>query len=187
MPPKVKVTKEKIGLEAFELVRQEGITALNARELAKRLGCSTQPIFSSYESMDALEVEMITRAEKYQEEFVMGGAQEKIPFLGIGVAYIRFAHEEPHLFSLLFLSDKFVAGSFIEIVQQDNTPLTALIAQTTGLNQEQAQRLLLKLWLMVHGMATMVAGNHLPFFEQEIRDLLKETYEEIIKSNREKN
>ncbi|MBP3368131.1 MAG: TetR/AcrR family transcriptional regulator, partial [Clostridia bacterium] len=54
MPPKVKITKEDIVKTALELVRAEGEEALNARSIAAALGCSTQPIFSNFETMDEL-------------------------------------------------------------------------------------------------------------------------------------
>ena len=54
MPPKVKIAKEDIVNAAVELVRQYGPQALNARELAARLCCSTQPIFSNFATMDEL-------------------------------------------------------------------------------------------------------------------------------------
>ena len=48
MPPKVKVSKEDINTAAVEMVRESGAEALNARALAAKLGCSTQPIFSNF-------------------------------------------------------------------------------------------------------------------------------------------
>ena len=44
MPPKARITRDMILDAAFDLVRAEGHEALNVRTLAKRLGCSTQPI-----------------------------------------------------------------------------------------------------------------------------------------------
>ena len=52
MPPKVKFTKEEIVKASLLLVRERGADALNARELAGRLQCSTQPFFSNFETME---------------------------------------------------------------------------------------------------------------------------------------
>ena len=54
MPPKMKISKEDIVKIAADVVRQSGADAINARLLAEKLGCSTQPIFSNFESMDSL-------------------------------------------------------------------------------------------------------------------------------------
>ena len=54
MAPRVKISRENIIDGAIELVREHGLNALCARSLAKRLGISTQPIFSNFESMEEL-------------------------------------------------------------------------------------------------------------------------------------
>ena len=59
MPPKVKVTKEEIIAAALEILRQKGMEAVNARAVAAALGCSTQPIFSNYSSMGALQHDVL--------------------------------------------------------------------------------------------------------------------------------
>ena len=61
MPPAQKITKEAIKEEAFRIVQMNGADALNARLLAKNLGCSTQPIFSSYPNMEALYEDVIKK------------------------------------------------------------------------------------------------------------------------------
>ncbi|MBQ7282435.1 MAG: TetR/AcrR family transcriptional regulator, partial [Spirochaetales bacterium] len=54
MPRKTVIFKKDIIKAAVELVRSDGYESLNARALAKALGCSTQPIFSNFSSMDDL-------------------------------------------------------------------------------------------------------------------------------------
>ena len=51
MPPSVRYSREEIGREAYELVREQGIDALTARDLAARLGVSTRPIFTAFLNM----------------------------------------------------------------------------------------------------------------------------------------
>ena len=48
MAPKVKITGEDIVKAAVELVRVRGEKAINAREIAAALNCSTQPIFTNF-------------------------------------------------------------------------------------------------------------------------------------------
>ena len=54
MPPKIRITKENIVERAVEIVREHGMDSLNARSLAKELGCSVQPIFRAFDSMGEL-------------------------------------------------------------------------------------------------------------------------------------
>ena len=53
-PAIIRITKEAILEAGLALLRDHGPDALNARALAARLKCSTQPIFSNFPSMDAL-------------------------------------------------------------------------------------------------------------------------------------
>ena len=51
MPPKVKITREDIVNAGYALARECGTDAVNARSVAKKLGCSTQPVFSNFAAM----------------------------------------------------------------------------------------------------------------------------------------
>ena len=62
MPPKVKITKNEIVQAGLDIVRHEGEDSLNARGIAAVLGCSTQPIFSNYASMEELRRAVIAAA-----------------------------------------------------------------------------------------------------------------------------
>ena len=64
MPPKTKVSKEEILSTAVNLVRNDGENALNARNIARSLGCSTQPRFSNFINMDELRAAV---KEKYND------------------------------------------------------------------------------------------------------------------------
>ena len=54
MPAVRKVSKEQIIDAAVEVLRDNGFSAINARSVAKKLGCSTQPIYFSFKNMDEL-------------------------------------------------------------------------------------------------------------------------------------
>ena len=90
MPPKVKITKEEITAAALELLRQRGMEAINARAVAKELGCSTQPIFSNYSTMTELFADVLAAA--YTEYSQWTGQQMKMgrypPYKASGMAYI---------------------------------------------------------------------------------------------------
>ena len=55
MAPRVKITKDEIINTAIDLIRANGDGSINARAIANALNCSTQPIFSNFDSMEDLE------------------------------------------------------------------------------------------------------------------------------------
>ena len=77
MAPKVKISKEKIIEAAISLIRNGGVEAVNARTLAATLGCSTQPIFSNFETMEALQNEVLARAHQIYMDFLKNEAERK--------------------------------------------------------------------------------------------------------------
>ena len=62
MPPKTKFTKEEIVDAAYEILRVEGEEALTAREVGKRLGTSSSPIFTVFSSMGELKDAALKKA-----------------------------------------------------------------------------------------------------------------------------
>ena len=48
MPAVKKVTREKIVDAAVRVLQEDGYSAVNARSVAKKLDCSTQPIYSEF-------------------------------------------------------------------------------------------------------------------------------------------
>lgn len=106
MPPRVTFTKEEIIGAAFELVRREGSPRLTARKIAAELKCSTQPIYRVFSTIEELETAVINRSMKSAVKTMVEYMDSEGHFLSIGLGYLHFAHTEPHLFHLLFMSGK---------------------------------------------------------------------------------
>ena len=116
MPAKVKVTKEMIVDAAFAIAREAGVERINARTVSERLHCSTQPVMYHFETMEALKRTVYAKADLYHSEYLMNMKKPpKGAALGIGMNYIRFAIEEPHLFRFLFQSDYFNGKTLLEL------------------------------------------------------------------------
>ena len=108
MPAKAKVTKEMIVDAAFAVARETGAENINARTVSERLHCSTQPVMYHFATIEELKRTVYAKADRYHSEFLMElNRPQKGVMLGIGLNYIRFAIEEPHLFRFLFQSDFF--------------------------------------------------------------------------------
>lgn len=103
MAPKNKFTKEEMVEAALRVVKAKGIEGLTAKTIADELGTSTQPIFTSFGSMDEVRAEVYAAAESVYDRYTNRGLEEDIPFLGVGKQYIRFARQEPELYRMLFL------------------------------------------------------------------------------------
>jgi AcrR family transcriptional regulator len=178
MPPKLKVTKEKILEAALVIVREGGAEALNARAIAAALGCSTQPVFSNFSGMEDLHAAVVTAAyERYFAFIEKESASGKYPqYKAFGMAYIRFAKEEKELFRLLFMCDR--KGKAL-IPTKDFDESVEMIMQTSGVSRETAMLLHLEMWTFVHGIATMMATSFLVLDWDLIGEMLSDVYHGI--------
>ncbi len=176
MPPKIKVSRQEVIYAALSIVREEGIAALNARSLAKRIGCSTQPIFSNFSNMDDVQTAVISAANALYESFLSEDMAkgEYPPYKASGMAYIRFAKEEKELFKLLFMRDR--RGETIAEDREAIRPLLNIIMKNLGISEDEACMLHMELWIFVHGIASMVATDYLEWDIQFIIRALSDAY-----------
>lgn len=175
MPPITKITKQEIIEEALKMTEERGITSINARDVAKKLGCSTQPIFSSFSNMEELKIEVKKSARQQYNRYIEEGMKEEVPYKGTGKAYIRFAKEKPKLFQLLFMNDERKETNYI--IEDDNkSKINELVQKVTGLNLEEAERFHNEIWIFTHGIATLVATKSLEFSEKEIDTMLTDIF-----------
>ncbi len=177
MPPKTKISSNDVISAALSLVHEEGIRALNARRIADRLSCSTQPIFSNFTSMEALHSEVIAAASRLYQGFINEDMAkgEYPPYKASGMAYIRFAKEEGELFKLLFMRDR--AGERIDEDREGIRPLLDIIMKNLGINEDLAYIFHLELWVFVHGIASMIATGYLDWDISFISRALSDAYE----------
>lgn len=140
--PKQKITKEMVVDAAFQLAREGGMEQVLVKNIAARLGCSVQPIYSYCQSMDGLRRDVYARVR----EFVRGRfAQEECgpgSFQAVGQACVRLAQEEPELFKLFIFCPREGVACLDDLCRSESDPrLDAAIAGELGLTEEEAQRL----------------------------------------------
>ena len=177
MPPKVQFSREDVRRAAFEITRAQGVSGLNARAIAAQLGCSTQPIFRAFRTMEDLRKEMLGMAmERYSDYIARSATFAAKPYLGTGMAYIRFAREERALFQLLFMRDRVREGTLNEGGDTTIDYVLSLVMKNTGLSREQAAAFHRHLWVYVHGLASMIVTGFLTLSEAEVSALLSDAY-----------
>ena len=172
MPPKVRVTREDIVRSAVEIVRSSGADALNARRIAAALDCSTQPVFSNFNTMDALKLAVVEAAERMFQEYMQREVElgEFTPYKASGRAYIRYAREERELYKLLYMRDR--AG---EVIPPEDK------RENTGLSPAKAKLFHLEMWAYVHGIASMVATGFLELEPELISRMMTDFYQGMKK------
>ena len=183
MPPKVKVTKEEIVRAAVDIVRIGGAQAINARTVASMLGCSTQPVFSNFASMDQLRLAVVDRANAMCGEYIQNEVErgEYPAYKASGMAYIRFAKEEKELFRLLYMRDR--SGETIPESDDLNDRMEDLVHENTGLSGTDAKLFHLEMWAYVHGIAAMFATGFVDLEWDLVSKMLTDSYQGLRKQH----
>lgn len=187
MPPKAKITKEMVIDAAFQVAREAGAENINARTVAEKLGCSTQPVMYHFATIEELKRATYTKTDWYHTEYLMNADQEE-PMLSIGLNYIRFAVQEPNLFRFLFQSGYAVENSLLEMIDsQELLPVLSAMRSAMQVSLEQTKEVFLTLALFVHGYASIIANNSLEYDEKLISVHLKRVYTGAVLALREEN
>lgn len=181
MPPTVRFTRDAVLHAACQLMRREGIEALNARAIAKELGGSTQPIFRLFTNMEDLRRELILYvAHQFQAHAEADMAQSDSPYIQLCTTYLLYGRDEPELFKLLFMRDRVSEGQYSD---QTNFDLVFnIIKKETPLDDETALRFFERTWLFIHGLAVCIATKYIPCQDERyLISMVKEAYNAAVK------
>lgn len=170
MPPRVKFSRDEIVQAALDVAREKGADAMTTRDIAARLGVSTQPIFTYFRSMDEVRAAVYTEAEVFYQQYAFEGLSAEIPFLGFGMRHIQFAREEPELYRLLFLSHD--VSPVIEAMRHSQSLIRPTLESLYHLTHAEADYYFRDMWLVVHSLATLVVTGGCAYTDEEIRKIL---------------
>ena len=183
MAPKNKFTKEEMTAAAIRVVRQNGISALTAQALAKELNISTQPVFTCFGTIGNLKSEVCIAAEKIFDSYIEEGLKEKIPFLGYGMKYFKFAKEEPQLYRMLFFEPN--ENSALSEMKHAQDMLRPTLMKIYNVNENEADRYFRDMWIASHGLATLLVTGSCPYSDTELQKIMTGFSVSILKSIKE--
>lgn len=178
MPPKARITKEMIVQAAFEIARAEGTENVNARAIAKKLRCSTQPVMYYFSRVEDIRIAAHKLSAEYHIRYLMSlNGNYETPMLEIGMRYICFAIEEKHLFRYLFQSDYYGNISLSHYLAEENLgPVFAVLREQENIDAKQAETVFSTIFLVVHGMASLLANNSMVYDEAYCIKTLSDAY-----------
>ena len=173
MAPKNKFTREEMVDAALRVVRIKGIDGLTAKTMADELGTSTQPIFTAFGSMEGVRQEVCAAAARVYDGYADAGLQEKVPFYGVGMQFIRFAREEPELYRLLFLTRTQTQDcSAMKSMRHIQALVRPALMDIYHIAAGEADLYFRNLWFVVHSLSTLIVTGDCPYSDREIGQIL---------------
>ena len=182
MPPRPKVSIDDLLETAYQIAEENGIDAVNSRSIAKRVGCSIQPVFSHFPTMEILRKATFDYAcEKWTKEILVFANHEDF-FAQITKWVLDLARNKPNLFKLLCLSDRFHGESMIDIIMkfECNKQMLEVMVTKYDLPLETCKDIIMRCGLFLLGICTMISINHVPFTDEEVDSLMIKTIRDMV-------
>ena len=177
MPPRSKITREMIIDAAYEIVRDSGEGSLNARSIADRLGCSTQPVLYVFRTMDDIRECVYQKADEYHSEYLMQTGENT----SIWKNYIRFSVRERNLFRFLFQSNAF-SGRIQGLINDERLlPVLEAMSAQMGMEVKDVKKFFAAIYYPVHGIASLLANNSMEYDEEEFETILSMIRRGVLK------
>ena len=168
MPPQKRIFQQDILQAAADLVRKQGPQALSVRNLAGKMNCSTQPIYSAFKSMDELRNELTALI---RDQYLRKQANS---YKEVALSFLHFAKNEKNLFRLVYLRQRDTGDSFLEdpnaaqTIQKLSVCLDLPLQRTAELHR--------RMQYYCYSLAVMTATGYIDLSEEEIGRELTEYY-----------
>lgn len=186
--PKQKITREMVVDAAFQLAREGGMERVLVKEIAARLGCSVQPIYSCFRNMEELRRAVERRTADYMADWLSARLDPASLFQSTGRAYVRFAREEPELFKLFALRRREGVSSLEELRQKEASPEVAeAIAAQLGLSGGQARQLHLDMLIYTVGLGTIFSVTTPGIPAEDVFARQERAYQAFLKQIKEES
>lgn len=172
-------TKDQILKAAHEVVLESGFEKFTARNVAKKMGISTQPIYLEFKNMKDLKRTLLQKIEtdltrKFMSQPITGDLIVDAP-----VHYVEFALKKPKLFKALFVDPKGGGPIMYEYSVEFYKELSKQSRRFSKLPKEDFELLHLEAWIVVNGLITMLLAGIITLTREELIELVQQLIEDI--------
>lgn len=172
-------TKDQILKAAHEVVLESGFEKFTARNVAKKMGISTQPIYLEFKNMEDLKRTLLQKIQtdltrKFMSQPITGDLIVDAP-----VHYVEFALKKPKLFKALFVDPKGGGPIMYEYSVEFYKELSKQSRRFGKLPKEDYELLHLEAWIVVNGLITMLLAGIITLTREELIELVQQLIEDI--------
>lgn len=180
--PKQRITKEMVVEAAFELARTGGMEQVMVKNIAQKLGCSVQPIYSYCKNMEGLRQDVTVRTADFIGDYLASHIDKTDFFRSTGHAYVQLAKEEPHIFQIFVLHKREGIASLNDLYRTETNPnIAGYIADALKISLSKAQALHTNMLIYTVGIGTILATTTPGIPTGEIYTQLETAYQAFLK------
>ena len=177
MPTTPKIPKETILQHALEMLIRDGYSSINIKTLAKKIGCSTQPISWHFGNMENFRNALTEYALNYANSKMLSASEGMSAFSNVGIGYIDIAFDEPNLFRYLYMSGDsgYYAGGFDILTTADtNSAMIEQIANQLGTSADKVSEFFRNTIIYTHGLACFVVSGLIKSTKEELYAMVEQ-------------
>lgn len=182
MPPRAKITKEQLLFHAYTITQELGIAAVTSRSVAKAAGCSIQPVFSHFPTMEALRRGTYLYAcNLVNDQIISTQFAEDFYNQPMGII-LRLAREQPNIYELIYLSGNLFGDELWETMRswECNKKVIDFFSAKYKLKGEDCRDIFERAFYLFFGIATMVAKGKLTIPNEEAAAMIQRTVTDLI-------
>ena len=175
-----KISKQKILEASIDVIKKCGYEKFSVRNIAKQLGCSTQPIYSEFGDKQELEKAVYQEAQSHHKKYAEQFARNTniMPYMAIGMGFVKFAKQEKQLFRFLYMQNKWSSKN----ESFDYDKIIEKIETTHNLPSKKAVALHGDMAIYAYGLAVLENLGMTNFSDENIFERF-ETEFSALKSN----
>lgn len=168
-------TREHILKAAYEVIAKEGFTNFTARNVAKKMGVSTQPIYLEFKNMQDLKNTLIKMVYEELEHGVFSIEHTGDKLVDLALNYIELSQNSPMLFIALFVDESGGGKLIYDLSYQHFLKMIATDSKYTGATEDFLRTLHKAIWIMITGVAVLISSGIIEPTHAQILQFIERT------------
>ncbi|MCZ3759709.1 TetR/AcrR family transcriptional regulator [Lactobacillus gasseri] len=184
MARKKEIDKQRILDAAYKLAVRGGIESLTARNIAKAVNCSTQPIYLEFENMQDLRNQVLARIS---DELKSNTLQQNFtgePLIDLDLSYLYFAKEHVDLFGAMFVDGKFGNQMIVDTLMGLGIEKFKQQFDAEQYSDERLKHIVIANWIAATGLATLLINKMANFTQAQMVSVLKAQIHDAMLNDR---
>lgn len=184
MARKKEIDKQRILDAAYKLAVRGGNESLTARNIAKAVNCSTQPIYLEFENMQDLRNQVLARIS---DELKSNTLQQNFtgePLIDLDLSYLYFAKEHVDLFRAMFVDGKFGNQMIVDTLMGLGIEKFKQQFDAEQYSDERLKHIVIANWIAATGLATLLINKMANFTQAQMVSVLKAQIHDAMLNDR---
>lgn len=184
MARKKEIDKQRILDAAYKLAVRGGIESLTARNIAKAVNCSTQPIYLEFENMQDLRNQVLARIS---DELKSNTLQQNFtgePLIDLDLSCLYFAKEHVDLFRAMFVDGKFGNQMIVDTLMGLGIEKFKQQFDAEQYSDERLKHIVIANWIAATGLATLLINKMANFTQAQMVSVLKAQIHDAMLNDR---